>query len=433
MYWLPKLHKTPYKTRFISNATKTTTTSISKYLTSCLTEIKAHVHRYCSKVYENSGLNLNWSVKNSGEVLTKLNTIKEANLLSTYDFSTLYTTLPHDLIKNKLTSLIEKTFAREKSTYIACNYEKAFFTDTVYDKYKMWTCEDLCCALDFLLDNIYVRHGQTLYKQKIGIPMGTNCAPLVADLFLFCYERDFMLSLSKNNDTLMIEAFNNTSRYLDDILNVDNPFFPNLFQNIYPAQLQLNKANVSDTNVAFLDLDISAQQGRIFTKIYDKRDDFNFNIVNFPHLDGDIPRIPSYGIYISQLIRFSRACSNLADFNERNLNLTSRLLQQGYLFHKLRKTFTKFYHRNKDIIHKYQAHLKLLLNTGISHPEFYSDVLYKVRKIKGSEHFPDILPKLMRKFLKRGYRSIILQRTICMVVDPSTVDHYSFLFACTTT
>ena len=110
LYWLPKLHKNPYKTRFISNATNTTTTNISKCLTSCLTEIKKHVVRYCKKVYENSGLNLYWSVKNSGEVLSKLHSIKEANLLSTYDFSTLYTTLPHDLIKSKLTGLIEKNF-----------------------------------------------------------------------------------------------------------------------------------------------------------------------------------------------------------------------------------------------------------------------------------------------------------------------------------
>ena len=115
LYWLPKLHKTPYKTRFIANPTNTTTSNISNRLTSCLTEIKAHVNRYCSKVYENSGLNLNWSVKNSGEVLTNLCSKGEAYQLSTYDFSTLYTTLPHDLIKSKLTSLIEKTFAREKS------------------------------------------------------------------------------------------------------------------------------------------------------------------------------------------------------------------------------------------------------------------------------------------------------------------------------
>ena len=83
----------------------------------------------------------------------------------------------------------------------------------------------MCVALNHLLDYIFIRFGWKLYKQIVGIPMGTNCAPLVADLFLFCYERDFMLSLSDNNETDIIEAFNFTSRYLDDILNIDNPYF----------------------------------------------------------------------------------------------------------------------------------------------------------------------------------------------------------------
>ena len=73
--------------------------------------------------------------------------------------------------------------------------------------------------------------------------MGTNCAPLVADLFSYCYERDFMLSLSDNNQTDIIEAFNSTSRYLDDLLNIDNPYFEQIVGQIYPTELQLNKAN----------------------------------------------------------------------------------------------------------------------------------------------------------------------------------------------
>ena len=84
--------------------------------------------------------------------------------------------------------------------------------------------------------------------------MGTNCAPLVEDLFLFCYERDFMLSLSDNNQTDVIEAFNSTSRYLDDLLNIDNPYFEQMVGQIYPTELQLNKANSSDTEAPFLDL-----------------------------------------------------------------------------------------------------------------------------------------------------------------------------------
>ena len=119
LYWLPKLHKKPYKARFIANSSSCTTTELSKLLTSCLTAVKKHVIKYCEKVYERSGKNLFWSIKNSGEILDKLKARDfNATSLSTYDFSTLYTTLPHNLIKDKLIDLIESTFQREGSPYL---------------------------------------------------------------------------------------------------------------------------------------------------------------------------------------------------------------------------------------------------------------------------------------------------------------------------
>ena len=148
--------------------------------------------------------------------------------------------------------------------------------------------------------------------------MGTNCAPLVADLFIFCYERDFMKDLSNDNQADSIKAFNSTSRYLDDLLNIDNPYFEGMVNQIYPPELQLNKANTSNTEAPFLDLHLSISNGFVYSKIYHKRDDFDFDIVNFPFLDGDGPRRPSYGVYISQLIGFARVCSHVHAFNTRN-------------------------------------------------------------------------------------------------------------------
>ena len=163
----------------------------------------------------------------------------------------------------------------------------------------------MCEALTFLLDNNYIRFGSKLYRQIVGVPMGTNCAPLIADVILFCYERDFMLSLSEDNQSGVIEAFNSTSRNLDDLLNIDNNFFDSMVNRIYPSELQLNKVNVSDAEALFLDLHLSISDGFVKTKIYNKRDDFDFDIVNFPFLDGDVPRSASYSVYISQLIRFA--------------------------------------------------------------------------------------------------------------------------------
>ena len=144
MYWLPKLHKRPYKARFIANSSSCTTTEISKLLTSCLTAIKAKVIKYCETVYERSGKNMFLPIKNSGEVLSKLKDIGyQATSLSTYDFSTLYITLPHNLIKVKLLDLIERTlYKNEGKLYLACNDKKPFFTSTDhYRGYHLWSCQ----------------------------------------------------------------------------------------------------------------------------------------------------------------------------------------------------------------------------------------------------------------------------------------------------
>ena len=124
------------------------------------------------------------------------------------------------------------------------------------------------------------------------------------------------------------------------------------------------------------------------TKIYDKHVDFDFEIANFPFLDGDVPRSTFYGVYgvyISQLIRFARAFSYVADFNTHNKLLTQELLKQGYWYHKLRKTFSKFYRRYYDL--KFQVGLKSLLRQGLLEPDFYGDLVYKLKKIVGSNNF----------------------------------------------
>ena len=162
----------------------------------------------------------------------------------------------------------------------------------------------MCDALHYLLDNIFIRFGSKLYKQIVGIPMGTNCAPLVADLFLFCYEGDFMLSLSDNNQADIIEAFNSTSRYLDDLLNIYNPYIEQMVGQIYPTELQLNKVNSLDTEAPYLDLNLSITNGIVSSKIYDKQDDFNFKMVNFPYflMEMFLALLPMVYIFLSLFI-----------------------------------------------------------------------------------------------------------------------------------
>lgn len=429
MHWIPKLHKSPFKQRFIANSSTCSTTKLSKLLTSGLTAIKDHVIKINETVYERSGKNCFWSIKNSNEVIQKLQSLHfKASDISTYDFSTLYTSLPHDLIKQKLGSLVSKTFKTLGHNFLACSESKGFFTNASLKKYTMFTCGEFIESLCFLIDNIFVRFGNSIYQQVIGIPMGTNCAPLIADLFLYCYESEYMQALSVENDADVIEALNRTSRYLDDLLNIDNIYFENIYRDIYPHELQLNKANNSDKHASFLDLDLSITNNMISSKIYDKRDDFDFDIVNFPFLDGDVPRSTSYGVYISQLIRFSRACTHVKDFNERNRTLTNKLLKQGYRYHKLRKSFSKFYYRNTPLVDKYKCSLISLLNLGISQPEFYGDVVYKLRKLRFNRDFNIQLRKLIADFAAKGYEKKILRCSTCLVFGLDFVNHFDNLF-----
>ena len=172
-------------------------------------------------------------------------------------------------------------------------------------------------------------------------------------------------------------------------------------------------------------------------KIYDKRDDFDFDIVNFPFLDGDVPRRTSYGVYISQLIRFARASSNLNDFNYRNKALTAKLLRQCYRYFKLRTAFSKFYRRHSALLEKYSVSLKTLLQQGISEPEFYGDLVYRFRKIVGKSNFSEQFSseqfrKLINHYKRIGYSLDIMRQTTCLVVNPIIVDGYASLFNCTT-
>ena len=202
-----------------------------------------------------------------------------------------------------------------------------------------------------------------------------------------------------------------------------------MVNHIYLPELQLNKANTSDTEAPFLDLNLSVSNGFVSSKIYDKRNDFD--IVNFPFLDGDVPRSTSYGVNISQLIRFARVSSHVADFSAHNKSLTAKLLQHGYRYHKLRKTLSKFYRRHYELVSKFKVGLKTLLRQGLSEPEFYGDLVYKLKKIVGRADFSDQFRKIIVRYKRIGYNINIMRQSACLVFNPVTVNNFASLFNCT--
>ena len=346
-YWLPKLHKQPYGTRFIAASHKCTTKPLSKLLTSCLKLITTHYKQYCNGIFCRTGVNCFWIVDNSQQVLSalsKINYFSVAKHFDSYDFSTLYTSIPHAALKEALESLIQEAYKVRDSEYIVADTNgNAYWSDipsTSSTKYSI-NEEMLIAYVEYLIDNIYISIGNRVYRQCIGIPMGTDCAPLVANLFLFYYEYKYMRNLIKTN-LIRAKRFCNTMRYIDDLLTLNNTLFHSAIEDIYPVQLKLKKTSESSTTLSYLDIQITIVNGKYSTAVYDKRDYFNFKIVNFPFLCSNIPSRPAYGVYISQLVRIDRICSEYFSFASRHYKLTERLVRQGFRYSDLCKAFHKF-------------------------------------------------------------------------------------------
>ena len=206
IYWIPKLHKTPYKARFIADSSSCNTTRLSKLITECLKLVRTHCTAYCKTIRVRTGVNCMWIIHNPLDVICALEEKQlSLNHASTWDLSTLYTSLPHVQLKKQLHDLLERLFNTKGKSFIATNNFRTFWTNgRTSTRYTYFSCRKLCLAIDFLIDNIYIRFGSSVFRQVIGIAMGTNSAPLLADLFLHTFEYDFMVKAMKQDITKAI-------------------------------------------------------------------------------------------------------------------------------------------------------------------------------------------------------------------------------------
>ena len=186
------------------------------HITSALTAVKDHAIKYNETAFSNSTVNYFWSIKNSSKVIEKLRLQNYRVVKYLLSIFLLYTHPCHMILSKQRCYLLSICFNRKSKTYLCTSDKAGSFSNKNYDSYSCWTCTELCEDLIFLMKNIYVQFDGMVYQQIVGIPIGTNCAPLIADLFLYCYERDFMSNLQKSKRFDLIEKFNDASRYFDD-------------------------------------------------------------------------------------------------------------------------------------------------------------------------------------------------------------------------
>ena len=210
-------------------------------LTKLLTHIKQGPQKYCETAYSRSGINQMWILKNSKELLEHLKSpaFNHVTSIKSFDFPTLYTTIPHQKLKERLTSIIRNAFifknGNRRYKYLVLGHEETYFVKEHSDSKNKYSEDDIIKMLEFLVDNILVVFAGKVFQQTVGIPMGTNCTPLLADIFLYSYEADFIQSLLSTGKKHLASGFNLTYRYIDDVLSINNPEFENYLGQMYPA------------------------------------------------------------------------------------------------------------------------------------------------------------------------------------------------------
>ena len=270
-------------------------------------------------------------------------------------------------MKSRISNLVDNAFRKKdgsvRYTHIKITREKGYFTHDINGGGEPCriTFDNICRMAEFLIDNIFVQFGGRLFCLVIGIPMGTNCAPLLTDLFVYSYENKFLDNMIRNGPRRLARSFNLCYRYIDDLIVFNNKKFLDYLKEIYPSQLTVEKANKSDHLADYLDLTfIIDSGGKLSTRLYDKHDDFDFHIVSFPFLSSNIPSGPSYSYFI--LVRYARCCSHHHDFRYCHKCVVDRLLSQGYIALRLKKSFKKCYGRYQDLIEKYQRSTNVMVN-----------------------------------------------------------------------
>ena len=271
LYWIPKLHKNPYKQRYIAGSAKCSTKPLSLILTRILTAVKEGLQKYCDTAYTRRGVNRMWILNNELLENLKAHSLHSVNSIKSFDFSTLYTTIPHDKLKSKLKEIINQCFFHKNGNgrfqYVVIGYKDTYFVRDHSDAPQKYSDADVIKMLEYLIDNIFVEIGGRIFQQTIGIPMGTDCAPLFADLFLYSYEAEFVQSLLTAGKKHLAQQFNFTYRYEDDVLSLKNTKIAEYLEFIYPRELEIKETTETAASSSYLDCYLYTDNGKLATRL----------------------------------------------------------------------------------------------------------------------------------------------------------------------
>ena len=352
LFWVPKFHKMPFKFRFIAGASRCTTKKLSVLVNKGLSVIRENFQRYCIAISKNSGFNCYWSVNCTTAFLDKLK-LTSVYSVQTFDFSTLYTNLDQQQIEFHLNQVVDLVFNSSNRKFLCIGWEKSFFSAKCYRGYRCFEIEQFKAAIRYILSEVYVSFGGLLFRQSRGIPMGGNCSPLLADLFLSHCEFVYMNKLIKDKKFGLAKLLSFNSRYIDDICVINYKDFETRIPIIYPSDLIAERCGNDIHNAVYLDTRISISQGNLRTSVYHKVDDFNFEVVLLTFPSSLIPLSMGLNVFAGQVLRYLRICSHLHDVVDKTNKTLLLLKSRGYESRKLKIFCERLISKHNEALFKF--------------------------------------------------------------------------------
>ena len=353
LYIATKFHKDGQ--RFVAGMSNCSTTFLSKVLSDTCNFVLETLREQDDERILQTGVRRFFVVNGYEEVASFIHSwhfdSKASRTMRSGDFSTMYTSLPLSKLKYNVTFALTETwlYMAEKldcddsevrlvwKPGKPCVWARTVTSAEMHFKSRhSFTGQELHRMICWLVDNTFVVNAAICRRQKIGLPMGTNCAPALCNLCLFTWEYLYIERLISTGRLDAARKHHMTFRLIDDILVLGNPFHDVFFQSCYPSFLTLNDATLEDGSVNFLGMHFKdTGSTSLSVDVYDKRRDFPFHVIRFPHLDSEIPVSIAYGVFVGQLHRFKLICSTYTAFVRNSCEVANTLGSQKSSFRRL--------------------------------------------------------------------------------------------------
>ena len=341
---------------------------LSKAVTSALKLMYQQIENYNNKKHFFSGVKTFWPIQNNVPVINnikKLNKRHKALSVSSFDFSTLYTNIPHDKLLHVLNELIDFCFQGGTNDIIAVDRFGAKWVHSATNASFNFDKSSLKTVIKYLINNCYFNFGNKTFRQVVGIPMGSDPAPFMANLFLYFYENKW-IQKTKRTNLRNARMFGNTFRFIDDLMAInDDGLFESYYQEIYPPELELKKENVGNREATFLDLNIVINNNTFQVSLYDKRDSFPFTIVRMPYHSSNMPSKIFYSSLGAEILRIGKANNNSCSFYNSARIIVQRMIKQGGKITNITKTLKKVFCKHYCIFNNFTESIETFINNLI--------------------------------------------------------------------